>query len=364
MAASEPIVRSSASLANAFRQDLNVIGRALIEAFGLTFSEDVPNLSEPLPRWFDFRFRYVEPKPRHVVFSDRVLNLPKSPFERPLLSFLERVASGQDINPFQGRGLKLRNDTSGRDHSKRTDYLFAAWNILHFHLSNAPIPAGQYFSKPADWLAFAIVTDQQFVLIDVLRHPGLEGFSDPSLLETVACCWPEYIERFRIKRPLSVERPLTQAEIHQMRSLVANVPFVFNGQSYISPGGGYTSAGATMNTTVAMMQIVRALGPLADTCWMPEGPYRTHSAVSLVAAPRFSLRLYESGIGICEEHSRTLFVQPRGPNVVTGDLRWLSDLMVPSWALLEVLKQKDRFDDLFCECPCPAPDALANGLDP
>lgn len=209
MEASDATDRSSASLASAFRQDLNSICRALIQSFGLLFAEDVPNLSEPLPRWFDFRFRYIEPKPRHVVFSDRVPTLPISQAPRPLLSFIERIASGQDINPYQGRGLKIRHDTSGRDHSKRTDYLFAAWNILHFHLSDAPIPGGQYFSKPADWLAFAMVTEQQFVLIDVLRHPDLEGFSDPALLETVARCWPEYMERFRIKRPSSGERPLT-----------------------------------------------------------------------------------------------------------------------------------------------------------
>jgi hypothetical protein len=355
MEASDATDRSSASLAIAFRQDLNAIGRALIQAFGLQFAEEVPNLSEPLPRWFDFRFRYVEPKSRFVVFSDRIPKMRISQVPRPMLSFIERVASGQDINPYQGRGLKLRHDTSGVDHSKRTDYLFAAWNILHFHLSDDPIPAGQYFSKAADWLAFAMVDDKQFVLIDVLRHPDLEGFSDPTLLETVARCWPEYMEQFRIKLPTSGERPLTRAEIHHLRSRGVNAPFVYNGHSYIGPGGGYTSAGTTMNTTIAMAHIVRTFEPLANTCWMPEGPYRSHCAVSMVADPRFSLRLYEGGLGIYEEHSRTLFVQPPGLDVVTGDLRWLSNLVVPPWALSEVVRQKDRFDDLFCECPSRSP---------
>lgn len=347
--------RSRASLPNAFRQDLNTIGRALIRAFGLTFSEKVPNLSEPLPRWFDFRFRYVEPKPRLVVFSDRIPRMQISQVPRPLLSFIKRVATGQNINPYQGRGLKLRHDTSGVDHSKRTDYLFAAWNILHFHLSDDPIPAGQYFSKPADWLAFGMVTDEQFVLIDVLRHPDREGFSDPALLETVARCWPEYMEQFRIKRPSAGERPLSKDQIHHLRSLGVNAPFVHSGHSYIGPGGVYTSAGTTMKTTIAMAHIVRTIEPLANTCWIPDGPYRSHSAVSMVADPRFSLRLYEGGLGIYEEHSRTLFVQPQGPDVVTGDLRWLSDLVIPPWALSEVVRQKDRFDELFCERPSLLP---------
>lgn len=110
-----------------------------------------------------------------------------------------------------------------------------------------------------------------------------------------------------------------------------------------------------MNTTIAMAHIVRTFEPLANSCWMPDGPYRSHCAVSMVADPRFSLRLYEGGLGIYEERSRTLFVQPQGSDVVTGDLRWLSNLVIPPWALSEVERQKDRFDELFCECPSRSP---------
>lgn len=96
--------------------------------------------------------------------------------------------------------------------------------------------------------------------------------------------------------------------------------------------------------------------------WMPDGPYRSHGAVSMIANPHFSLRLYEGGLGICEEHTRTLFVQPPGTDVVVGDLRWLSDLVVPPWALSEVVKQKDRFDELFCERPNPPPATHVKAL--
>ena len=356
MDALNPIDRSAPSLAAAFRHDLDAIAIALISAFDLRFTQGVPNLSEPLPRWLDFRFRHVEPKPRLVAFSDNVRRSTLAPeARRALLPFLERVTRGDDINPYQGRGLKLRHDSSWLEHANRTDYLFAAWGILHFHLSEEPIPLGQYFSKAADWLAFAIVNDQEMALIDVRRHPGREGFSDPALLETVARNWPDFMDRFRVNRPPTAERPLTQAEIHHLRSHGANAPFVYKGHSYIGPGGGYTSAGMSMNTTVAMAHIVRTFEPLAETVWMPDGPYRSHGAVAQIAEPSFSLRLYEDGLGICEERSRTLFVQPPGSNVVTRDLRWLSNLIVPPWALSEVVKRKDHFDALFCEPPAKSP---------
>jgi hypothetical protein len=38
---------------------------------------------------------------------------------------------------------------------------------LHFHLSEKPIPSGQYFSAAADWLVFCIVTPNE------IKHPRL-----------------------------------------------------------------------------------------------------------------------------------------------------------------------------------------------
>lgn len=145
MVALKPIDRSGPSLAKAFQYDLDGITHALIETFDLRFVKEVPNLSKPLPRWFDFRFRYVEPKTRLVAFSDRFAEPLAPEAHRALLPFLKRVASGEDINPYQGRGLKLRHDTSGHNHANRTDYLFASLNILHFHLSENPIPSGILF---------------------------------------------------------------------------------------------------------------------------------------------------------------------------------------------------------------------------
>lgn len=359
MDAPKPIDRSEFSLKAALQHDLDAITHVLIDVFGLRFAKEVPSLSEPLARWFDFRFRYVEPKPRHVAYSDRITNALPQAARLALAPFLEQVVRGEDINPYQGRGLKRRHDTSRHDHASRTDYLFASWGILHFHLSDEPIPPDRYFSKPADWLAFGIVTDDQFVLIDVLRHSDREGFSDPALLETVARCWPLYMEQFRIKSVAPAGRPFTQAEIHFARDHGGNVPFIYNDQTFIGPGGGYTSAGTTMKAAAAMMHIARTLGPLAATLWTPVGPFRSHEALASIADPSFSLRLHAGGLGVWEERSRVLFVQPPGLNVITHDLRWLSDLIIPPWALSEVVREKGRFDELFCE---PVSQSVGKGL--
>lgn len=342
------IDRSGPSLGEAFRHDLDAIAKALIDAFGLRFAKEMPNLTEPLLRWLDFRFRYVEPKPRLLAFSDRFSKPLEPEAYRALLPFLKKVESGEDINPYQGRGLKFRHDTSGRNRSNRTDYLFASLNLLHFHLSEEPIPTGQYFSKPANWLAFGIITDKQMALVDVVRHPGKDGFSDPAFFETLVRSWPDSMEPFRIKGPSLAGRSLTQAEIHALREGGVNAPYVFNGQIYMGPGGGYTSAGTMAKTRMAMAHITRTFDSLAETVWALAGPYRSHEAVVQVTDPRFSLRLYAGGLGVYEERTRTLFVEPPRPHAVPQSLRWLSDLVTPPWTLLEVMKQKDIFNELFC----------------
>lgn len=202
-------------------------------------------------------------------------------------------------------------------------------------------------------MAFVIVTDKEVGLIDVLRHPDTEGFSNPALFETLARSWPDYVEPFRIKAASRTERSLTQAEIHTLHGKGVNSPYVLNGKTYMGPGGGYTSSGKTTRIMAAMAHITRTFTPLAETVWMPDGPYRSHEAVAHVPDPRFSLRLYSGGLGVYEERTRTLFVETSRPDVIPRSLRWLSDLVVPPWALLEVAKQKDRFDELFCDALAP-----------
>lgn len=167
-------------IAARFQRNVDDIAKDFIAAYSLKFTQEVENLNSPLLRWLDFRFRYIDPQPRQVVFSD---NFPKKALPEDanagLQNLVRLIQSGADINPYQGRGLVLRNDTSSQRGESRTDLLWADWNIHHFHLSAAPIPEGQFFSHPADYLAFCIVGGDLVAFIDVLRHPDNLGFSNP-----------------------------------------------------------------------------------------------------------------------------------------------------------------------------------------
>jgi hypothetical protein len=317
---------SQSSMRKALQQDVDAIAEVLIEVFGLRFKREVEHLSEPLGRWFDFACRFVPPLPRQVLFSDQFPKQLPSDAMRGLKHFLRRVRRGEDINPYQGRGLKLRHDTSGTDRTARTDFLYASWNVLHFHLSNQPVPQGQYFSKPSDWLAFCVVTNEQLGLIDVVRHPSIEGFSNPTIFEVLARNWPDYVESHRMKGVLPWRAP-TQSEIHEMRMSGGNPAYVHNGHAHIGPGGGYSTAGTPMKTAKIMMQLTRALDWLAEYVWDLSNPYRQHERLLNVVVPRFALRLYPEGQGLFEETTSTFFAHPRQDAPSMGSVRWLSDTL-------------------------------------
>jgi hypothetical protein len=129
-----------------FIQDAESIAKTLIELFSLKYSEETPELANPILRWLDFRLRYIDPLPREVVFSRRFSERNLSAESNAALKIIvDLIRSGGDINPYQGRGLILRHDTSGDKKDSRTDLLWADWRIHHLHLSPKPIPSDRYF---------------------------------------------------------------------------------------------------------------------------------------------------------------------------------------------------------------------------
>lgn len=152
-----------------FHDDIDRIAFELVDAFGLTFEIADEGVSEPLTRWLDFRLRYIDPRPRQVLKStDFDMRIP-SQAEGGLLRFIQKAEAGEDLNPFQSRGIK-RHDTSGKKRQFRTDGLWADWGIHHAHLTEDPLPDGDEFSNRSDWLLFFIVGQDHLALIDARPH--------------------------------------------------------------------------------------------------------------------------------------------------------------------------------------------------
>lgn len=321
-----------------FQQNIDNIASTLIQKFGLRFKQEEENLSSPLNRWMDFRCRYVDPMPREIVLSRAFpkTNLPPSA-QRGLSSLLKKFVAGENVNPYQGRGLTIRNDTSGSKRHARTDLLYADWNILHFHLSDEPIPSGQFFSKPADYLAFCVISGDAVAVIDVLPHPDRAGFANTDLFATMADSWPHYIEQYELKGVLA-GKSFSSSEISQLREAGITTFAEYKGKAYMGPGQGITSAATSL-------RIVRSSDYLRDTADMlaemvdnPEGQFRSHPIIQEISNPNFMLTLDPEGLSVREDKSEIHF-KIRRPKVGEEPTRLesMSDMLVPEWAISSFL---------------------------
>jgi len=344
------------TLRDRFTATVDAIATRLIETFELRFTREVAHLASPVMRWLDFRRRHVEPMPRTAIASDR-FPLPLPPqavvgLER-LVAMFER---GDDVNPYQGRGLRMRNDTSGGKRHARTDLIYADWGILHFHLPNGPIPPGRYFAPSSDWLAFCLIADTQVAFIDVRPHGDRTAFAEPELLATALRSWPDFAERHRLKG-ISGEDAPDKGTIHALREGGVNRFFTHEGSVYAGPGGGVMTAGVPLHLVRLEDTVADFVDQVAAQVDDPSGYYRMYPTVRLVHEPVFDLRLHEEGLGLFEATSKTLFQATSGPpSAQRSGMSGLSDLLVPPWALPSVRAAKARFDALWCEPAMPQAD--------
>jgi hypothetical protein len=334
-----------------FHADLDRLALELVKVFGLKFSSAPKErgsplaqqeLDSPLLRWMDFRMRYVEPYPRPVVLSDRFpqAGLPAGA-ESGLAALIRRFEQGEDVNPYQGRGLTRRNDTSASDDQRhaRTDLLFADWGILHFHLTDEPIPDSQYFSRSADYLAFCVVGGNAVAFLDVLPHPGREGFADPHLFEVMARNWPEHVEQYRIKgaKP-SPSLARTQDAISSLRVGGVMTAYAHGGAVYLPPGGGVTSASTAGNVTNALMYIQGLVDALADFADEPNGQMYSIARARGIQNPVFGLGVVDAGLSVVEvssmETSSPLHFVPAIAESTSSPTPWqqLNEAVMPAWA--------------------------------
>ncbi|NOS97060.1 MAG: hypothetical protein HOP25_01125 [Methylotenera sp.] len=210
-------------------------------------------------------------------------------------------------------------------------------------MSNKSISADQYFSRPADYLAFCIVGGNLVAFVDILRHPDKEGFANPDLIKSVASNWPAYMQQFKLNGILP-GREHTQAEIHKLRSSGLNSSLNINNATYMSPGMGLTSASTPMKVTIAHDHVRVYAKELAVTVCDPCGPFRTPEISALSVPPNFSLTPTPSGLAVFESNTQHAFLLPIArPNQKASTWETLHDLVLPTWAC-EVLVSRAGLD--------------------
>jgi hypothetical protein len=325
------MVHTAQQLAKIFDEDLQMVARQLVQAFGLKHSEEVVHLSDPLLRWMDFTTRYIAQRPRRVVTSSLFPKSLPPDAAGALEKLVQAFIAGEDVNAYQGRGLTDFHDTSGKKREKRTDLLWADWAVHHLHLSPELPSTGQRYSTRSDWLLFCKVLDDEVALIDVRPHGKAEDFADPDLIRQMFIDWPDFMSQFELRGILS-EPVLDQTEIHSLRQGGVNGPLVYGGKAYAPPGWGLTSASTPLRLTIFCDKVSGGVKQLATMVADPNAQFEQHLRAHRVLSRDFRLCLTAQGISILEETSLHAFYLPRSRGKEFTWLAELHDLVLPVWA--------------------------------
>lgn len=329
------------NISEIFVKDLYEIAEHLISFYEIEFKRDLEHLSDPLIRWMDFRLRYIDPKPRRVIASDKFpKRLPKT-VETGFIALQQKIIRGEDINPYQSKSLIKFSDTSGKKKSKRTDLLWADWGVGHLHVTDKPLSGDSFFSERAcsdgeSWVLFFILDEASFGLIDVRNHNDESLFSDNQLIETVARSWPQYMEQFCLKGIRPSHEGLKPSEISKLRAAGLTVPAIINGKAYIGPGLGISSAATSTKVVKKASEIRFWVQQLATIASDPSGQIQHTVRKYVPEDPSLRLCCSSEGLSIYEERSKVGFAifDEAEPD---SHFSKMHDLVCPKWVRSKIL---------------------------
>lgn len=227
---------------------LSDLAQAIVSDFterGVSFPPhaDVSNLAS---RYFEMRFRRIEPIPRSVHFSEEIHdslgNLARD--EDPNHKTKAREAwstvfylrhlfeSGRTVIPYLTERV---NDT------EKSDKMLWDYAMHHLHLSRN---VGQNaFVERSDWLLFVIVTDEDAYFVDVRPHtdPDRLQWVRQDLLTIVHSNWPE-LTASRVLNGVAGDT-ITDIEKRELRRKNANLVHNIAGKAIAPLGWGTTADG-------------------------------------------------------------------------------------------------------------------------
>jgi hypothetical protein len=312
-------------LVSKFRTDTETIARSLIGFCGLTHSKAVQHLDAALLRWLDFRLRFVDPKPRPLVYSKSFPRRVSGEVRRWLAAFERRSLAGEDLNPMQGKGLTKHHDPSGIKRQNRTDLLWAEWGIHHFHLVPRSGMGDPYYAGRSRHLLFAVVFDNAIACLDIKPHDAMES---RALVEAFVRSWPKEAERFHLKGLLPPTSPFLEADIKKLRRAGISSSVTVDGAVYMP--GGITGASTATKVTLTLQQVSRDVDAIAQVAI--DEVIRDRGSWGEADLPHLSLALTPRGIGVCDDRSNKCWRLPRAKGAWAGHpaARW-NDLMLPEW---------------------------------
>ncbi len=184
-------------------------------------------------------YRLFKQKPRQVVkyhgFDDKGNSAAIQNLER-------KIANGESLVPHLSKYI------FDIDQARNNDPMLNEWSIYHFHIP--PSDGNGCFVTRSKDLLFAIVTDEQFIFLDVQPHSDSTGTYEPwidiSIIEKIESNYPDLIQPYYLGEGRT---PLTNEQRQNIRAKNGNTNIITtSGKEYRIPGCGSVSVGFPVNS--------------------------------------------------------------------------------------------------------------------
>ena len=235
-------------------KDAEVIVRHELDQMGVAHA-DAKDLEEVLHLLINRQMKGVSHRPRKVsrtsVFDQKNLTL------EPLMlkaaaAIITKIENGEDLS---GHLSKSSTD------AEKMDGLLADWGIHHLHISDDKKNPGDAFYRRTGPVLFVLFREDDAYLIDIFPHGSKnpEAWTRIELLTLVKNTWPELIEPFRLQGFQGVTRQISDLDRKDLREGGVMVPIEIDGAVYMSPGGGVTTAGTSLEVGLAADRLMMQL---------------------------------------------------------------------------------------------------------
>ncbi|PKG37042.1 hypothetical protein [Psychromonas sp. Urea-02u-13] len=314
-----------------FHSNVESIAETLIKRFQLEHKKKIKELSSPLLRWIDFSSRFVEPKSRSVILSEKLkqrLGGELAVAEKAFKYFISQSELGLDLNPFQSKSLIKFNDISGKKKLKRTDLLWADWGIHHFHVILSD-DTNEYFSTRSDWLLFAYIINNIIYAIDIRPHKENSVFAQIELLETIHDNWPQLLKSSELGGILPGENNFTPQEIDELRRAGVVSCISIKDKVYAPLGFGLTTAATPVIVNDLAGRIYHGIESIIDYILDSDSSFQNLGKEK----PFYSLVITPRGLSVHDKNNDIAYLLPRDGNCA---LCHLQNLLLPNWSMAKI----------------------------
>lgn len=208
------------------------------------------HLNELLIYFFSVLTRLVLPCKRDVIVYDDFDNKGQ---DMGIKRLYEKVKEGHSVIPH------LSKFVFELDQGRLNDPMLSEWGIYHFHIPEND--GRKYFVNRTNQLLFAIVTQTEFVPLDVQPHVNELGTYEPwidvDIFEKLERYYPQAIQHLKQREGV---RPLTFEQRRALRRKNGNTNVITNsGNEYAPPSFGSAASGHPIQVIIKVDQIMWSL---------------------------------------------------------------------------------------------------------